>query len=522
MEAAETPVNEAFTSLPAVLGIDLGKQIETLEFMRDHHAICWKCNGVITRIVTSLMTGWCLTAAGLGGEMRVFHSAEGKPLTASFEGMVGDKVSLKREDGKIFEIAKDKLSAEDRVYLGGLAQQSGGDAKKLNAAAGHEISNGSRFTERKAEELARLLELRPESQSKYGRSWRLYAAYAKGYKLFGAMPYSVALYSNEGGLATSMSIVYANKGDFGSSAGFAQDHFKAGTTATAGTLVQAMNQDEETVAKALTAVLGEGKTERYGEGKTRRKITRWDWNGSAFLLSNEENEYVSLAIVPTEAADAGGRSGLTKDADVKSRLIASIVKSDNGDVSLSEIPMVDQGPKGYCVPATFERAMRTMGLEADMYLLAMVGQSAAGGTSVELLLDNVRHQVLSKGRRIKDENLKELRIRDIKRYIDEGVPVMWRLCSMPQYNAVADKNTAARASVTDWKAHTASLATANLELAKSPKPEENHHICMIIGYNEATQEIAVSDSWGARFERRWVPVAVADWASAGGIFMILP
>jgi hypothetical protein len=500
--------------LPAALGVDPGNRIEKLEDMSLQRA---------KNAATFLLSGWCLTAACHGGEMRIFHSAEGKPLKASFEGMAGDKVSLKREDGKIFEIAKDKLSAEDRVYLGGLAQQSGGEATKLNTAAGHEISNGSRFSDRKAEELARLLGLRPESQSKYGRSWRLYAAHAKDYRLFGAMPYSVALYSNEGGLATSMSIVYANKGDFGSSAGFAQDHFKAGTTATAGSLTQAMNQDEETVAKAISSVLGAGKTERYGEGKTRRKVTRWDWNGSAFLLSNEEDEYVSLAIVPTETADTGGRSSLTKDADVKKRLIASIVKSENGDVSLSEIPMVDQGPKGYCVPATFERAMRTMGLEADMYLLAMVGESAAGGgTSVELLLENVRHQVLSKGRRIKDEELKELRIRDIKRYIDQGVPIMWRLCSMPEYNAVVDKNTAARATVTDWKSHAASLATANLELAQSPKPEANHHICMIIGYNEATQEIAVSDSWGARFERRWVPLSVANWAAAGGIFMILP
>jgi hypothetical protein len=45
---------------------------------------------------------------------------------------------------------------------------------------------------------------------------------------------------------------------------------------------------------------------------------------------------------------------------------------------------------------------------------------------------------------------------------------------------------------------------------------------MIIGYNEATQEIAVSDSWGPSFERRWVPISVANWASNGGIFMILP
>jgi hypothetical protein len=45
---------------------------------------------------------------------------------------------------------------------------------------------------------------------------------------------------------------------------------------------------------------------------------------------------------------------------------------------------------------------------------------------------------------------------------------------------------------------------------------------MIIGYNEKTNELAVSDSWGARFELRWVPVPVAAWASNGGFFMILP
>ena len=471
----------------------------------------------------AIITGLCLTATSHAGEMRVFHSAEGKPLTASFEGISGDNVSLKREDGKVFELTKDKLSAEDQLYISGLAQRSGDEAKKLNTAAGHPIANGSPFAERKADELAGLLRLRPESQSKYGRSWRLYAAYAKGYLLFGAMPYSVALYSNQDGLVTSMSIVYANKGDFGSTAGLAQEHFKGGTTATADTLAKAMDRDEETVSKSLTAVLGAGKVERYGEGKTRRKITRWDWNGHAFLLSNEDGEYVSLAIVSSETADAGGKSSVTRDADVKKRLLASVVRSDNGDVYLSEIPMVDQGPKGYCVPATFERAMRTMGLEADMYLLAMVGESkAGGGTSPELLLDNVKHQVLSKGRRIKEENLKQLRIRDIKRCIDEGVPIMWLLCSMPEYNAAADKNTAARGKITDWKAHATQIAAANVELVKSPKPADKHHICMIIGYNEATQEIAVSDSWGAQFERRWVPLAVADWASTGGIFMILP
>lgn len=456
-------------------------------------------------------------------ELRVFHSAEGKPLKASFESMSGDKVTLRREDGKSFELPKNKLSAEDQTYLVEIGKHAGAAAEKLNTAAGHDITGGTGITKSEAETLAQALQLRPESQSKYGRSWRLYAAYAKGYKLFGAMPYSVALYSDQAGLASSVSIVYANKGDFGSTAGFGKDHFNGGTAAGAGTLSEAMAKDEETVAKALTSVLGEGKVQRYGEGATRRKIIRWDWSGSAFILSNEENEYVSLAIVPSATADNGGKAAMVKDGEVKQRLLASVVKSDNGDVSLSEIPMVDQGPKGYCAPATFERAMRTMGLEADMYLLAMVGQSqAGGGTSVELLLEGVRRQVYSKGRRTKDETLKDLRIRDLKRYLDEGIPIMWTLCSMDDYNEIADKNTETRKSVKDWKAYTTEIAAAASTLAKSAKPESNHHICMIVGYNEATQELAVSDSWGQRFERRWVPVSVANWASMGGIFMILP
>ncbi len=456
-------------------------------------------------------------------DFRVFRSAAGQEIKAKFEGIAGDLVKLKREDGKIFELAKDKLSAADQAYVLEAGARAGGEATSVNTAAGHEIVTGEPLAARKAEELAKGLNLRPESQSKYGRSWRVYAAFVKEYSLFGAMPYSVALYSNQDGLVTGVSAVYANKGDFGSNAGFAADHFKGGTTATASTLEAAMIQDEQTVSKALTSALGAPKEQRFGEGKTRRKILRWDWNGHSFLLSNEEGEYVGLQIVSTETADAGGKSSRMKDEDLKKRLIESVVKADNGDVSISQIPMVDQGPKGYCVPATFERAMRTMGMDADMYLLAMIGQSSAGGgTVVELLLDGIRSQVYNKGRRPKDEEVKDMKIRDVKKYIDQGVPVMWTMFSMDDYNDVADKNSKTRKTVTDWAAYATEIAETAKPIALKSKPDDNRHVCMIIGYNEKTSELAVSDSWGASFELRWVPLSVANWANAGHFFMILP
>ncbi|RYD64056.1 MAG: hypothetical protein EOP83_10650, partial [Verrucomicrobiaceae bacterium] len=241
------------------------------------------------------------------------------------------------------------------------------------------------------------------------------------------------------------------------------------------------------------------------------------------ILSSQEGEYVSLSIVPLELAEAGGKTAKVKDGDIRKQLLADVVREKNGDVYLGQIPMVNQGPKGYCVPATFERAMRAAGIEADMYLLAMIGKSGmGGGTSVEYLLEEVRQQVRSKGRRTKDERVKELRVRDVKRYLDEGVPVMWTMRSLGEYNKIANANTSKRKSITDWTEWGKQIAVEAEALAKTEGEQDNYHICMIVGYNEATNELAVSDSWGASYERRWVPAPVAQWASSGGLFMILP
>lgn len=471
-----------------------------------------------------LISCTCVSLACAAETERVFTSTEGDKAPATFVSLEDGRATLMRPDGKSFETRLTALIEKDRAYILEADQRQKKlleDSGKINEAAGMAITDGKPFGKLDADSLAGILKLRPESTTKYGNSWRLYASFSEGYRLFGAMPYSVALYSYENGHVTNISIVYANKGDFGSTAGFGQDHFKSEGISAPTSLEEAMELDDKTVTAALTAALGEGSADRYGEAGTRRRITRWDWNGHSFLLSNEEGEYVSLAIVPTETADNGGRSARMSDADLKKRLAGSVVRDPNGDVHISDIPMVNQGPKGYCVPATFERAMRTMGIDADMYLLAMVGQSSAGGgTSVELLLNNVRTAVSRKGRRTKEDKVRRLEIRDVKRYIDDGIPLMWSMYSMEEYNKLADENTAGRAA--GGAAFRESMDAKAAEFKKRDKTGENGHVCLIIGYNEKTEELAVSDSWGKRFELRWVPLQVADWASSGKLFMILP
>jgi len=466
----------------------------------------------------------CVAVASASEAERTFTSIEGDRVRATFISVDGNLATLLRPDGKSFETPLSSLSTKDREYISAAGKQQRklrDESEKLNEAAGQKISTGKPISEMDAQELADNLGLRPESTSKHGKSWRIYAGPKKDYTLFGAIPYSVALYSDETGKVSNVSIVYANKGDFGSTAGFAQDHFKSNGSASADSLEDAMKQDEETIAKALTSTLGECSKQRYGEGDTRRTIKRWDWNENAFLLSSEDEEYVSLAIVPKEVADNGGKSARMTDTVLKQRLIENVRKLENGDVYITEIPMVNQGPKGYCVPATFERAMRTMGLDADMYLLAMIGNTAAGGgTSVTALLNNVKSAVYRKGRRTKEDRISSLKIRDVKREIDKGIPVMWTMFSVDEYNKITNENTAGRTS--GGASFREAMNERADQLAKRPKPDENGHVCMIIGYNEETEEIAVSDSWGKRFELRWVPLEAADWVSNGRLFMILP
>jgi len=465
----------------------------------------------------------CLNASAAIGEWRTLKDGDGGSLQARFEGLQGDKYLLRRAiDGKLFEVSPGLLTGEDRTSFDAQAKQLSEELEKLSKMAGSKLFSGTPFEVRKADEIASALRLSRESKTTHSSSWRSYTG--DSYRLFGARPYSVALYAGEDGCASVLSAVYSNKGDFKSTMGQGEDHFKGGSEADAASLAKAMAEDEKAVLTAISAVLGEPELQRFGDSRaTRRKVRRWDWNGHSLILSSEEGEYVSLSIVPLQLADGGGKTAKVKDGDIRKRLEQDVVKKPNGDVYLGQIPMVDQGPKGYCVPATFERAMRAAGIEADMYLLAMVGKSGmGGGTSVEFLLEEVRQQVRTKGRRTKDERVKELRVRDVKRYIDEGIPVMWTMRSLKAYNETANGNTQRRNRVTDWTAWATEIATKAEAVVKLESEQEAHHICMIVGYNEATNELAVSDSWGASYERRWVPAPVANWASSGGLFMILP
>ena len=182
--------------------------------------------------------------------------------------------------------------------------------------------------------------------------------------------------------------------------------------------------------------------------------------------------------------------------------------------------MVNQGPKGYCVPATWERVMRYMGIPADMYVLAMAGGTeAGGGTSTQDIAWAVKSAVAGAGRRMDSPSLK-LTPEGVAKFIDEGLPIMWAMVSTAEFNAAADARMGPRKAMADPESWAASLELARKAAKDWPDDPEAGHVCMIIGYNEKTGELAVSDSWGPQFAERWVTAEEAQMVSQGRFYVI--
>lgn len=196
------------------------------------------------------------------------------------------------------------------------------------------------------------------------------------------------------------------------------------------------------------------------------------------------------------------------------QLAQNVVKSHNGDIYVANLPMVDQGQKGYCVSATVQRLFEYYGIGADMHQIAEIaGSDPRRGTNTITMaaeLDKIdyrfktRLDILGMGMPMVevDKRKGEYYVGDpyeerdftkaVYKYVDDGLPLLW-----------------------------------SLQLGRYPeKPNLNPqtsggHMRMIIGYNKKTEEILFSDSWGAGHELKRMRMDHA-YKATHGLFVLTP
>ncbi len=249
----------------------------------------------------------------------------------------------------------------------------------------------------------------------------------------------------------------------------------------------------------------------------------WTWlspKGMAMLEHNPEAnqgkvEFLRLKIAPRDARGAfaaafQGRSMAAKLSDLPKNL----TKESNDDVYIKGIPMVDQGPKGYCVVASAQRLFEYYGIPADQHQIAQVaGSDAEKGTSTVAMAEalgkidfrfktrfkilgmlagaglvEVDERKMTGGKPVSEVQFSK----DIHHYIDEGIPLLWGLTlgKYPEEPSIAEQ-------------------------------AGGGHMRMIIGYNDKTGHVLFSDSWGAGHELKRMKMTDA-YSATHGLFAMSP
>ena len=206
--------------------------------------------------------------------------------------------------------------------------------------------------------------------------------------------------------------------------------------------------------------------------------------------------------------------------ELRTRLAERVERRPNGDVVIRDIPMVNQGPKGFCVPATMERMLRHLGIPSDMYLLAMAANTGpGGGTTVADVVAAVRQAAQRHGRRVVAVSGRPAGS-TVASWIESGVPVLWAIDTSASVNELINQRTRERAEVNDWAQWKESLRGARRAARQLARGADEGHVCLITGFNAETGEIALSDSWGPDYEERWITEEEAAAISQGSMAVV--
>lgn len=481
--------------------------------------------------VVGWLAVWCLWSSVLAGaELRTWTDRDGRTVEAELVRADAGNVVIRRADGREFTLPKTRLGEADLAYLEATAAVAGAKreveakpepaaegaeaerTKTLNKALGLPLWADGQLWDDAPGAVAERLGLRAESVTPGAETWRGYAR--PPLRVLGAAAYMLALRSEDGRL-TGFSVMFTNRGDYPA---FLERTSRAPIPkAELAAFGAELERDFIKVREALAAALP--KAESEPTPALRREypgeLARFVFGEHELLLQMMPEQLLTLRV------GSAGRAATARlsDEQVRQRLKARVTRRPNGDVVLDRIPMVDQGPKGYCVPATFERLLRYAGIPADLYDLAALGGTAhGGGTNVGELVEALERTVRQAGRKLEPVKVETLTPAALARYLDEGRPLLWSLASTQEFNQAADGHTKGRpAEAAELKTWAAQRKKAAEGISRD---REAAHLCLIIGYNRTTGELAFSDSWGPGFAERWLPAAAMQQASLGQLWVL--
>jgi len=227
-------------------------------------------------------------------------------------------------------------------------------------------------------------------------------------------------------------------------------------------------------------------------------------------------------------------------------LRGNIKKESNGDEWISNIPMVDQGEKGYCSVATLERVMRYYGIETDQHELAQLAASSANrGTNPDVMVDALKRVGGKLGYRLRI--VEDFDSREFMKLVDRynslakrkktstiGAGMFAYVSAYYQlfdYDLLKEARLKAKIGQEKFEREVVKSIQQGIPPAWSvitgkapetpPVTEVGGHMRLIHGFNNTTRELLYSDSWGMGHENKRMSLDDA-WAITTGLYVIEP
>ncbi len=400
-------------------------------------------------------------------------------------------------------------------------------------------------------------EAAPENK-KFGFKWQTASkkglrSEGRGFQLLGIKAGEVVIVSNDGKEFAGISISFYNKGDNG--------EIDAGAFKSIATNVRAA------ISKKLAI---QGKQEKVKSIVVIDRTT-WEDAGTTFLLESSSSgkgmpEFLRLKVLSSSQADRAEKTA------GRSSLRSNVVKDkETGEVYIDNIPMVDQGRKGYCACASAARIYQYYGRSTDQHEIAqLAGSSATRGTSIASMVEslknvtgklNSRVNILYEYPKTITESRSPIRdvvsgqkeiMRDVNSYQqlakknkkkaivingDKDYPRVSSKRHIPFANfytqcdpetfreVMMEKNSYSRylSKIREYIDQGIPVAWClQLGLFKETGIPQlsGGHMRLIIGYNEDKEEIIYSDSWGAGHQKKSMDAGKAF--SMSNALLVLP
>lgn len=282
----------------------------------------------------------------------------------------------------------------------------------------------------------------------------------------------------------------------------------------------------------------------------------WNYAQDGRRTATFKAGFVRLTVDGPARLASGGRQmaigGASEAKGAKKTIASNVIRESNGDVFINNVPMVDQGQKGYCAAATSERVLRYYGVEVDEHEIAQAaGTTAEGGTSTLEMKNSVQaigrryklgtvvtygdfekspaERCASLAKEVANYNKAAKKLRKVEigpevyiskrggaSYYD---PIAADAAMEPEVLREMKVNGSQKSKFTKFMKDIRQQVEKGIPLfwgvtlgtyQETDIPQsKGGHMRLIIGYNDKTKEVIYSDSWGKGHELKRMP---ADWA----------